>query len=136
MNLLAFLKLQASACLETQHFAQALESIDEALVLSQETQIVYERPELMRLKGEILLALSPGAPEKAREHFLQAAECAAAFEEKMWQLRAETSLARLWAQAGRQKEARDRLRAVYNWFTEGFDAADLIQAHNLLQAIE
>jgi predicted ATPase len=46
-------------------------------------------------------------------------------EAKLWELRAATSLARMWGEPGRSAEARDLLAPVYGWFTEGFDAADL-----------
>ena len=47
-------------------------------------------------------------------------------------LRAATSLARLWQGQGKTAEARDMLAPVYNWFTEGFDTADLQDAKALL----
>ncbi len=136
MNLLVALRLQAEACLETRRCSQALAAIDEALDLTEKTQIIYEKPELMRLKGEILWAQAPDAPQKAAEQFLQASECAAGLQAKLWQLRAETSLARVWLQSSRQKEAYDRLKAVYNWFSEGFNTDELLLAQNLLHALE
>ena len=48
------------------------------------------------------------------------------------ELRAATSLARLWDRQGRRAEARDLLQPVYAWFTEGFDTADLRDARTLL----
>ena len=46
-----------------------------------------------------------------------------------------TSLARLWGEQGRRAEARDLLAPVYGWFTEGFDTADLKEAHTLLEQL-
>ena len=46
----------------------------------------------------------------------------------MWELRAATSLARLWRDQGKRGEARDLLAPVYGWFTEGFDTPDLVEA--------
>ena len=54
---------------------------------------------------------------------------------KSWELRAATSLARLWQQQGKRQEAYDLLALVYNWFTEGFDTADLQEAKTLLDAL-
>ena len=54
---------------------------------------------------------------------------------KSWELRAATSLARLWQQQGKQGEARELLAPVYNWFTEGFDTADLKDAKALLDEL-
>ena len=51
---------------------------------------------------------------------------------KLLELRAATSLARLWGDQGRRAEARDLLAPVYGWFTEGFDTADLKEAKALL----
>jgi predicted ATPase len=54
---------------------------------------------------------------------------------KSWELRASTSLARLWQQQGKRQEAHDLLAPVYGWFTEGFDTADLKNAKVLLDAL-
>ena len=53
----------------------------------------------------------------------------------LWELRAATSLARLWRDQGRRAEARDLLAPVYGWFTEGFDTADLKDAKGLLDEL-
>jgi len=54
---------------------------------------------------------------------------------KSWELRATMSLARLLAKQGGRKEARVMLAEIYNWFTEGFDTADLKDAKALLQVL-
>jgi predicted ATPase len=54
---------------------------------------------------------------------------------KSWEFRATMSLARLLDQQGRRGEARTMLAEVYNWFTEGFDAADLNDAKSLLDEL-
>jgi predicted ATPase len=54
---------------------------------------------------------------------------------KSWELRASTSLARLWQIQGKPQEAYDLLAPVYGWFTEGFDTADLIDAKALLDEL-
>jgi len=51
---------------------------------------------------------------------------------KFWELRAATSLARLWREQGKRTEARELLAPIYNWFTEGFDAPVLQDARALL----
>ena len=53
----------------------------------------------------------------------------------MWELRAATSLARLWRDRGRRAEASELLAPVYGWFTEGFDTADLKNAKALLEEL-
>jgi predicted ATPase len=54
---------------------------------------------------------------------------------KLWELRAATSLARLWRDQGKRDEARDLLAPVYGWFTEGFDMPDLNEAKALLDEL-
>ena len=54
---------------------------------------------------------------------------------KSWELRATTSLARLLASLGHREEARTMLAEIYNWFTEGFDTADLKEAKALLDEL-
>jgi predicted ATPase len=54
---------------------------------------------------------------------------------KSWELRASTSLARLWRDQGKRTEARDLLAPIYGWFTEGFDTPDLKDAKALLDQL-
>ena len=62
----------------------------------------------------------------------QALELARKQQAKSWELRAATSLARLWSEQGRRPEARELLAPVYGWFAEGFDTADLKDAKAVL----
>ena len=54
---------------------------------------------------------------------------------KSWELRASTSLARLWQQQGKTAEAHQMLSEIYHWFTEGFDTKDLQEAKGLLEEL-
>jgi predicted ATPase len=72
---------------------------------------------------------------EAEECFLKAIDIARHQQAKSWELRAATSLARLWQQQGKKKEAYELLAPVYNWFTEGFDTADLKDAKALLEKL-
>ena len=54
---------------------------------------------------------------------------------KSWELRAATSMARLWQSQGKRQDAHDLLTPVYGWFTEGFDTADLQEAKGLLEEL-
>jgi len=65
---------------------------------------------------------------------LRAAELAGK-QEKAIELRAATSLARLWQSQGKRKKASDLLAPIYNWFTEGFDTKDLKEAKALLSEL-
>ena len=71
-------------------------------------------------------------PQTALEEALRVARRQQA---KAYELRAATSLARLWGEQGRRAEARDLLAPVYGWFTEGFDTADLKEAKALLDQL-
>ena len=90
-------------------------------------------PELLRLKGELLLLQStPAAAETAEDLFRQALDGARRQEALSWELRAATSLARLLRDQGRPADAIACLQPVYDRFTEGFGTADLIAAKQLL----
>jgi predicted ATPase len=94
---------------------------------------MYEA-ELYRLKGEILRMRS--TDHTAAETCLhQALTIACHQQAKSLELRAAMSLARLWQQQGKRVEAHALLAPVYDWFTEGFDTADLQDAKALLDAL-
>ena len=77
-------------------------------------------------------SLTPDPRSEAEACFLQAIEVARSQQAKSWELRASTSLARLWQSQGKRAEAHRMLSEVYNWFTEGFDTKDLQEAKALL----
>jgi adenylate cyclase len=92
--------------------------------------------ELHRLEGELfLLRGEANAEAEAEASFCQAIEVARRQQARSWELRAVTSLARLWQKQGKQEEARERLAEVYGWFTEGFDTPDLRDAKALLEEL-
>jgi predicted ATPase/class 3 adenylate cyclase len=92
--------------------------------------------ELYRVKGELLLRQRiPDAPE-AETCFRQALDIARRQQAKSLELRAATSLSRLWQQQGKRAEARELLAPIYGWFTEGFDTKDLQEAKVLLEALQ
>ena len=76
----------------------------------------------------------PEIEKEAEACFLKAIEIAKRQQAKSWELRAATSLARLWQRQGRPAEAHQTLSEIYNWFTEGFDTPDLQEAKALLEA--
>lgn len=71
----------------------------------------------------------------AETSFREALDIARHQEAKLWELRAASSLARLWTEVGRRDEARNLLAPVYGWFTEGFDTPDLKEAKALLDKL-
>jgi predicted ATPase len=91
--------------------------------------------ELHRLKGQLLLQQSPDNATEAETCFQKAISIAQNQSAKSWELRAATSLAKLWQRQGKRQEAYDLLAPVYSWFTEGFDTADLIDAKALLDEL-
>jgi predicted ATPase len=80
------------------------------------------------------LGTSPANHAEAEACFHRALEIARGQKAKFGELRAATSLARLWRDLGKPDDARDLLAPVYAWFTEGFDTADLKDAKALLDA--
>ena len=94
---------------------------------------MYEAEVLHRVPGDLLAAA--GDQSGAERHYRQAITVAKRQSAKLDQLRASTSLARLWHQQGKREAAYDLLAPVYSWFTEGFDTADLKDAKALLEAL-
>jgi predicted ATPase len=88
-------------------------------------------PEIRRLYGELLLA--QGNSQQAEQEFQLALHIARKQEAKSLELRAGMSVARLWQSQNKPQEARQLLSGIYNWFTEGFDTADLQEAKALLE---
>jgi predicted ATPase len=90
---------------------------------------------LYRLKGDLLVRQALPDEPQAEVCFQQALTVAHHQQARSWELRAATSLARLWQQQGKYEEARELLAPIYGWFTEGFDTADLQEAKTLLEAL-
>ncbi|MBV8770744.1 MAG: AAA family ATPase [Deltaproteobacteria bacterium] len=127
---LAFL---AAAYLKLGRIAEGLNAVAEGLTLSKKTGECWYDAELFRIKGELLVQQTgQNAAEQAEASFSQALEIARRQQAKWWELRTVVSLARLMTQQGRRNEARSMLAEIYNWFTEGFDTADLKDAKGLL----
>jgi predicted ATPase len=112
-----------------------LTGLAEALTLVDKTGERWCESELYRLKGELLLQCSSNNHTEAETCFHHAIAIAQNQQAKSWELRAATSLARLWQQQGKRQEAYDLLAPVYGWFTEGFDTADLTDAKALLDEL-
>jgi tetratricopeptide (TPR) repeat protein len=110
---------------------EALETIEQALQANPEELV--RRPEMLRVRGE--LQFKQGQWELAQADFRDAIALAQTMSAKSWELRATISLARLLASQGRRDEARTMLAQIYNWFTEGFDTADLIDAKAILDEL-
>jgi len=114
---------------------EGLTVLTEALTHVDTTGERWYESEIYRLKGELLLQQNSDNQAEAESCFHHAISIAQSQQAKSWELRAATSLARLWCQQGKRQEAHDLLAQVYNWFTEGFDTADLQEAKALLDAL-
>ena len=107
---------------------------DSALAIAGRSAERCHEAELYRLKGEI--ALSEGRDlVEAEGHFLRAIATAKEQRSKAWELRATTSLARLYQRQGRSKRAQEMLGGVFGSFTEGFGTPDLKHAKAVLDEL-
>ena len=143
-----FKSLMAEVYVQAGQRTQGLEELDSGLAYTEKIGDRFWEAELYRLKGELTLqsksagqkpvvseAEGAKVEEEAQACFSKAIEIAQKQEAKSLELRAATSLARLWQQQGKKAEAHELLAPVYNWFTEGFDTADLQEAKVLLDEL-
>jgi predicted ATPase len=114
---------------------EGLAVLVEGLTLAETTGERWYKPELYRLKGILLLQQHSDHQAEAERCFQHALDIARDQQAKSFELRAATSLARLWQQQGKRDKARQVLAEVYHWFTEGFDTADLQEAKALLDVL-
>jgi predicted ATPase len=129
--------LMAEALGRAGQIADGLAAIEEAIVRSERSEERWATAELLRVKGELfLLQGAPGAAAAAEGQFRQALDWARRQGALSWELRTASSLARLWRDQHRVKEARALLGSVYGRFTEGFATADLREAKSLLRELE
>ncbi len=123
----------AEALLRRGELTPALEAVREGFENMEATGERWWEAELHRVNGTVLTVLTKlGESQAAFEEALRVARRQKA---KSLELRAATSLARLWGEQGRLADARDLLAPVYGWFTEGFDTADLKEAKALLDEL-
>ena len=138
---LQHLPLLAEAYRKAGRVSEGLAILDKALALIHATGFKIDEPEIHRLKGELLLMQGEAEPEaenrfqRAESSFQHAIEVAHRQQAKSWELRATTSLCRLWQKQGKAEEARQMLDQIYGWFTEGFDTVDLRDAKSLLEEL-
>jgi len=129
----------APLCEAYWHLGQWQESLavaNTALATVQAKDDRFLESELLRLKGECLLKIDPSDTAQAQACFSQALTISQRQGAKSLQLRAAMSLARLWQQENRHKDAFRMLDEIYSWFTEGFDTADLQDARELLVSLQ
>jgi len=131
----AYLSNLARAYAELGKFDDARFAIDEAISVVERTKEGSYAAEVHRIAGEIaLMSPEPNALE-AERYFERALAIAQAQQAKAWELRTAMSMARLWRNQRKQRQASDLLKQVYTWFTEGFDTLDLKSAKSLLDEL-
>jgi hypothetical protein len=114
---------------------EALHFIDACLEQLSQSSAHLPEAELCRIKGELLGSASPSNLADSEHWLRRAVETSQRQGARWYELRATTSLVRLLAKQGRREEARGMLSEIYDWFTEGFDTADLKDAKALLDEL-
>jgi predicted ATPase len=127
-----FMSYLAKAYAELRQWDDARHSIDEVITAVQATKETLCEAEVHRVAGEIALLSPERDVAKAEACFERALAVARQQQAKSWELRAATSLARLWRDQGKAQQAPELLAPIYGWFTEGFDTRDLRAAKVLL----
>jgi class 3 adenylate cyclase/tetratricopeptide (TPR) repeat protein len=124
-SLLAILQARAG------NINDSLSAIRKAKELIAESGEYFWHADVLRIEGELALLFGTST-KKAEASFVQALEVARKQQAKSFELRAATSIARLWCDHGKRKQARELLAPIFGWFTEGFDTRDLTEARTLL----
>jgi predicted ATPase len=125
----------AAASLRAGDSGTAKSALDIALMFQNGSGERFWAPELERLMGEVCLTGDEADQSEAERQFQDALKTARSQGAKSFELRAAMSLARLWQTQDRKTDARELLAPVYEWFGEGLDTGDLIEARSLLQAL-
>jgi predicted ATPase len=115
------------------HPGEGLNCLAEAAQIIEATEERLDEAELHRLHGNLLDAT--GDRSAAEWDYRQALGVAERQSAKLFELRAATSLARLWRDQGKRNDARELLAPIYRWFTEGFETGDLKEAKTLLDEL-
>jgi predicted ATPase len=127
------LAVLASAKADFGNPGEALELLEDALASAEVSGERWWEAELHRLRGRLLM--TRGQHDESEACFRRAIEVSSGQRARTLELRAATSLARLWSDKGRNVEARDLIAPIYGWFTEGFDTLDLQEAKSLLDSL-
>jgi class 3 adenylate cyclase/predicted ATPase len=125
----------ASAYAELGNFDDAWRCIGEASTAVDTTKEKWCEADIHRTAGQIVLRSSKRDATTAQKYFERSLDVARAQKAKSWELRASMSLARLWRDQGKVRQARELLAPLYGWFTEGFDTRDLKEAKALLEEL-
>jgi class 3 adenylate cyclase/predicted ATPase len=130
-----FLAFLADALGRSGNTDEGLAAVEEALKIADAGGERFGLPEIHRVKGQLLLARPASDKDAAEAAYHEAIAVARGQHARLLELRASTSLARLWRDQGKRSEARDLLAPIYGWFSEGFDTPDLKEAKALLDEL-
>jgi predicted ATPase len=130
-----YLSHLARAYAQLGQFDDAWRCIGEAMTAIETTKESWCEAEANRVAGDIALMSPQPDAAKAEGYYNRALAIARQQQAKSWELRAALSLARLWRDLGKVRQARELLAPVYGWFTEGFDTRDLREAKALLEEL-
>ena len=136
LNETCYLGLLAQSCERAGEVDEALALLATGLETAEATGERWFEAELLRLKGAWLTTHRRADQEEAEAHLRRAISVAQGQNAKMLELRAATNLCRVWRDQGKRAEGNRLLTAVYGWFTEGFNTADLQDAKTLLEEVK
>jgi class 3 adenylate cyclase/predicted ATPase len=132
----AFIALEAEAHATGGRFEAAVQAIEQAITVSNETGERWAIAEVLRLKARILSTAGRGAANEIETLLNESIETARRQRARVWELRASCDLAKLKRAQGREYEALKLLQSIYDQFTEGFGTADLLDAKALIESLE
>ena len=115
--------------------AEGYKLIDETIHAALADGDLVYMPELLRVKGEVLLSMPQPSSDTAETCLMQSMELSRRQGARAWELRAAVNLAALWAMQGRPAEAKALLQPVFEQLSEGRDTADLTAAKRLLSSL-
>jgi predicted ATPase len=131
-----FLILEAAGHAKAGREEAALETIEQALAICEETGERWAMAEVLRTKACTLLSTGRAKSDEIEAILLNSLEIARRQQARCWELRTSRDLARLWQRQGRNREALKLLQPVFDQFKEGFDVADLRDARALLHCLK
>ncbi len=130
-----YLSYLATSYADLDQFDDAWRCIGDAISTIEATKETWFEAETNRIAGEIALKSLRPDGAKAEGYFERALTTSRKQQAKSWELRASMSLARLWRDQGKVRQARELLAPIYGWFTEGFETRDLKEAKALLDEL-
>ena len=121
----------AEAYLEVGDYDEGMKALQEATSIMKKTGEHLGEPERHRIEGEFRLRNNE-SPDVVEKYFLRALQLAQEQSAKWHELLAAISLSRFWMSHGSTQKAYEILNDVYQWFTEGFELNDMMEAEALL----